>query len=217
MELWNKKHSVRSAFIVLFLMLLPAAGGYWSLFSNEPMFPTIAKWMGAVNMPDISIIWLSVVTVPFGVIMLFLIYRETKKTKSEPKEKIAEDFKIKLEKNYSLTTGFECVGNYNIPEKPLLKMNITFIPNQSMQFAKLHLKIDNEEENEPIGEPMYKSFLKLPYLIERPETHVVCFEIPLRYATKAKRKAQIIALVGGYKWESKQFDLEFLELFTSMQ
>ncbi len=83
-----RKHPRRWSFLGIFILSFPEiVGGWWALFYEKPLFPTIYVWAKGMNMPPFSIAYLPLIFFPLGLIILFLIYRETRLS---PKEKIIE-------------------------------------------------------------------------------------------------------------------------------
>ena len=88
-------------------MFIPnIVAGWWSLFSVKPMIPTIAKWMGSMNIPDISINWFSWITVPLGLAMWgYITYlarkaRSTMNSSQKTLESLKEQLRPKLKVNF---------------------------------------------------------------------------------------------------------------------
>ncbi len=90
-------------FTVLFMIMPTIVAGWWSLFSDKPMIPTIAESMGRMDIPDISIKWFSWITIPLGLGMLGYIIFLARKGKlpqiaepldSHQKSKLQEDEEI---------------------------------------------------------------------------------------------------------------------------
>lgn len=112
------------------------------------------------------------------------------------------DFKIILTDSKAIT-AIENVDGKRFLSNPTLEMSVTFLPNQSMQFAELYLRIEKEEIRPSLFD------LNLPYIIKDGETHKVMFQIPFKFADKKSRKVSIVALVAGREWKSKKFDVKF--------
>jgi hypothetical protein len=74
-----RKHPVGSAICPLLVILASFVEPLWSLFTSDPLVPTIAHWLGKSGVTDISLAWLPWVGVPVGLLMSFAIWREAKK------------------------------------------------------------------------------------------------------------------------------------------
>jgi len=87
------------------------------------------------------------------------------------------------------------------------EIQATLTPSGPTQLAGIRLKIQNETL-----EPLDLHSLNLPYLLERPETHTMQFQIPPRlFRIEMERphkiigEARLVVLAGGRTWESEQF------------
>ena len=78
---WIRRHPVQaSVFSFLFMSFPPWAEAIWALFSSKPIVPTLwSKLFGDSVVPPFSALW---ITIPLGLLMLSLIFREARKTKA---------------------------------------------------------------------------------------------------------------------------------------
>lgn len=79
-----RRHPWIAGFLGLVFITGPGiAEFWWALFSNEPLLPTLAKKVGLLDMPDLSIGWLTVVTAPVGLALMAVIVLQTRRPKAD--------------------------------------------------------------------------------------------------------------------------------------
>ncbi len=159
---------------------------------------------------------LNVILILLGLYWIFVVYRRKPieersvnkgaETVILPKE-TKPSFEIIIHRGTKATNHEVTDDDELVEQNPQLTLNMSFVPNQPMQFSKLYLKIE-DSDIEPIGSSLYERSLHLPFVIENAENYNVSFNVPL-WLSKKKGKGNVYAIAGGDLWKSKEIDIEF--------
>lgn len=106
-----EKHPYISFLVTFAFITLPQyIESIWSLFTDKPLVPTVYKWFGSARLPEVSMSWLNIITIPIGIIMFLIIFRSQKKQNKPP---IKFEYTVKEKpSNYPIKIEFENANEF---------------------------------------------------------------------------------------------------------